>query len=220
MISLSNMNWTKLAIIGLGLVLIYLLFFSEKFDIQAPFNLLTSDASIKDIRVPIPIIPEPVDDNEVPNLVEFDKRVNITDLQKLKAINNILERIKEVNNYRQFNEALRQVTTFKPDSAKLSYINQYIISKLSYYSGGQYKFIIDTTDNESGSQTEDQYMISYNLNGRVDSLGFAIKIIVVISKPDINNSSMDISFNEIRVDNPEVFITPNTPFNNNASILY
>jgi len=220
MISLSNMNWTKLAIIGLGLVLIYLLFFSEKFDIQAPFNLLTSDASIKDIRVPIPIIPEPVDDNEVPNLVEFDKRVNITDLQKLKAINNILERIKEVNNYRQFNEALRQVTTFKPDSDKLSYINQYIISKLSYYSGGQYKFIIDTTDNESGSQTEDQYMISYNLNGRVDSLGFAIKIIVVISKPDINNSSMDISFNEIRVDNPEVFITPNTPFNNNASILY
>ena len=220
MISLSNMNWTKLAIIGLGLVLIYLLFFSEKFDIQAPFNLLTSDASIKDIRVPIPIIPEPVDDNEVPNLVEFDKRVNITDLQKLKAINNILERIKEVNNYRQFNEALRHVTTFKPDSDKLSYINQYIISKLSYYSGGQYKFIIDTTDNESGSQTEDQYMISYNLNGRVDSLGFAIKIIVVISKPDINNSSMDISFNEIRVDNPEVFITPNTPFNNNASILY
>jgi len=220
MISLSNMNWTKLAIIGLGLVLIYLLFFSEKFDIQAPFNLLTSDASIKDIRVPIPIIPEPVDDNEVPNLVEFDKRVNITDLQKLKAINNILERIKEVNNYRQFNEALRQVTTFKPDSDKLSYINQYIISKLSYYSGGQYKFIIDTTDNESGSQTEDQYMISYNLNGRVDSLGFAIKIIVVISKPDINNSSMDISFNEISVDNPEVFITPNTPFNNNASILY
>jgi len=220
MISLSNMNWTKLAIIGLGLVLIYLLFFSEKFDIQAPFNLLTSDASIKDIRVPIPIIPEPVDDNEVPNLVEFDKRVNITDLQKLKAINNILERIKEVNNYRQFNEALRQVTTFKPDSDKLSYINQYIISKLSYYSGGQYKFIIDKTDNESGSQTEDQYMISYNLNGRVDSLGFAIKIIVVISKPDINNSSMDISFNEIRVDNPEVFITPNTPFNNNASILY
>jgi len=209
MISLPNMNWTKLAIIGLGLVLIYLLFFSEKFDIQAPFNLLTSDASIKDIRVPMPMIPEPVNDDEVLNQVEFDKRVDITDLQKLKAINNILERIKEVNSYRQFNPALRQVTTFTPDS-----------SKLSYYSGGQYKFIVDTTDSESGSQTEDQYMLSYNLNGSIDSLSFAIKIIVIISKPDVNNSNMDISFNEIRVNNPEVFITPNTPFNNNASILY
>jgi hypothetical protein len=220
MISLPNMNWTKLAIIGLGLVLVYLLFFSEKFDIQAPFNLLTSDASIKDIRVPIPIIPIPVDDNEVPNRVEFDKRVDITDLQKLKAINNILERIKEVNSYRQFNPALRQVTTFTPDSSKLSYINQYIIDKLSYYSGGQYKFVVDTTDGASGSQTEDQYMLSYNLNGSIDSLSLSIKIIVIISKPDINNSDMDISFNEIRVNNPEVFITPNTPFNNNASILY
>ena len=84
----------------------------------------------------------------------------------------------------------------------------------------QYKFIVDTVDSASGSQTEDQYMLSYNLNGRVDSLSFAIKIIVIISKPDVNNNSMDISFNEIRVDNPEVFITPNTPFNNNASILY
>jgi hypothetical protein len=220
MISLPNMNWTKLAIIGLGLVLIYLLFFSEKFDIQAPFNLLTSDASIKDIRVPMPMRPEPVNDDEVPNQVYFDKRADITDLQKLKAINNILERIKEVNNYRQFNPALRQVTTFTPDNSKLTYINNYILDKLSFYSGGQYKFIVDTMDSASGSQTEDQYMLSYNLNGRVGSLGFAIKIIVIISKPDINNNSMDISFNEIRVDNPEVFITPHTPFNNNASILY
>jgi len=220
MISLANMNWTKLAIIGLGLVLVYLLFFNEKFDIQAPFNLLTSDASIKDIRVPIPIIPIPVDDNEVPNQVEFDKRVDITDLQKLKAINNILERIKEINSYRQFNPALRQVTTFIPDSNKLSYINKYIIDKLSYYSGGQYKFVVDTADSASGSQTEDQYMLSYNLNGSIDSLSFTIKIIVIISKPDMNNNSMDISFNEIRVDNPEVFITPNMPFNNNATILY
>lgn len=209
MISLPNMNWTKLAIIGLGLVLVYLLFFSEKFDIQAPFNLLTSDASIKDIRVPIPIIPIPVDDNEVPNRVEFDKRVDITDLQKLKAINNILERIREVNNYREFNAALRQITSFTPNENKLAYINQYIVDKIGYYSGKQYVFNVMSTSKAMGHQTDDQYRIQYNLNGNVDNYTFSIKVIVVISKPDINNSNMDISFNELRVDNPDVFITPN-----------
>ncbi len=157
----------------------------------------------------IPIDYQEVNDEEVPNKVEFQKRATLTDLQKLKAINNILERIKEVNAYRDFNPALQQITKFIPDENKLRYINQYIVDKLSYYSGKQYVFNVMSTSNANGQQTDDQYSIQYNLNGSVDNYTFSIKVIVVISKPDINNSNMDISFNELRVDNPDVFITPN-----------
>ena len=203
------MNYTKILIIALVLGLLYLLFYRENFDIQSTFNLLTNDASIKDKHMTIPIDYEEVDDNEVPNRVEFQKRATLTDLQKLKAINNILDRIKEVNAYRDFNSALQQITKFVPDQNKLSYINQYIVDKLSYYSGKQYVFNVMSTSNANGQQTDDQYRIQYNLNGSVDNYSFSIKVIVVISKPDINNSNMDISFNELRVDNPDVFITPN-----------
>jgi len=203
------MNYTKILIIVLVLALLYLLFYRENFDIQATFNLLTNDASIKDKHMRIPIDYQEVNDEEVPNKVEFQKRATLTDLQKLKAINNILERIKEVNAYRDFNPALQQITKFIPDENKLRYINQYIVDKLSYYSGKQYVFNVMSTSNANGQQTDDQYSIQYNLNGSVDNYTFSIKVIVVISKPDINNSNMDISFNELRVDNPDVFITPN-----------
>lgn len=203
------MNYTKILIIALVLGLLYLLFYRENFDIQSTFNLLTNDASIKDKHMTIPIDYQEVNDEEVPNRVEFQKRATLTDLQKLKAINNILDRIKEVNAYRDFNSALQQITKFVPDQNKLSYINQYIVDKLSYYSGKQYVFNVMSTSNANGQQTDDQYRIQYNLNGSVDNYTFSIKIIVVISKPDINNSNMDISFNELRVDNPDVYITPN-----------
>jgi len=203
------MNYTKILIIVLVLGLLYLLFYREEFDIQASFNLLTNNASIKDKHMTVPIDYEEVDDNEVPNRVEFQKRATLTDLQKLKAINNILDRIKEVNAYREFNPALQQITKFVPDENKLSYINQYIVDKLSYYSGKQYVFNVMSTNSANGLQTDDQYRIQYNLNGSVNNYTFSIKVIVVISKPDINNSNMDISFNELRVDNPDVFITPN-----------
>ena len=203
------MNYTKILIIALVLGLLYLLFYRENFDIQSKFNLLTNDASIKDKHMTIPIDYEKVDDNEVPNRVEFQKRATLTDLQKLKAINNILDRIREVNGNREFNAALQQITKFVPDQNKLSYINQYIVEKLGYYSGKQYVFNVMSTSKASGEQTDDQYRIQYNLNGSVDNYSFNIKVIVVISKPDINNSNMDISFNELRVDNPDVFITPN-----------
>jgi hypothetical protein len=203
------MNYTKILIIALVFGLLYLLFYRENFDIQATFNLLTNDASIKDNHMRIPIDYQEVNDEEVPNKVEFQKRATLTDLQKLKAINNILERIKEVNAYRDFNSALQQITKFVPDENKLGYINQYIVDKLSYYSGKQYVFNVMSTSNANGQQTDDQYRIQYNLNGSVDNYTFSIKVIVVISKPDINNSNMDISFNELRVDNPDVFITPN-----------
>jgi hypothetical protein len=203
------MNYTKILIIVLVLALLYLLFYRENFDIQATFNLLTNNASIKDKHMTIPIDYKEVNDEEVPNKVEFQKRATLTDLQKLKAINNILDRIREVNAYRDFNAALQQVTKFVPDENKLSYINRYIVDKLSYYSGKQYIFNVKGTSKASGEQTEDQFRIEYNLNGSVDDYSFSIKIIVIISKPDINNSNMDISFNELRVDNPNVFITPN-----------
>jgi len=203
------MNYTKILIIVLVLGLLYLLFYRENFDIQATFNLLTNDVSIKDKHMTVPIDYKEVDDNEVPNRVEFQKRATLTDLQKLKAINNILDRIKEVNAYREFNPALQQITKFVPDENKLSYINQYIVDKLSYYSGKQYVFNVMSTNGANGLQTDDQYRIQYNLNGSVNNYTFSIKVIVVISKPDINNSNMDISFNELRVDNPDVFITPN-----------
>jgi hypothetical protein len=186
-----------------------IIFPSEKFDIQSTFNLLTNNASIKDKTMTIPIDYEEVNDDEVPNKVEFEKRATLTDLQKLKAINNILERIKEVNDYREFNPALQQITKFVPDENKLGYINQYIVDKLEYYSGKQYLFDIIGTEKADGLQTDDQYRIQYNLKGTVDNLSFSIKIIVIISKPDINNRNMDISFTELRVDNPNVYITPN-----------
>jgi hypothetical protein len=203
------MNYTKILIIVLVLALLYLLFYREDFDIQSTFNLLTNDASIKDKHMTIPIDYKEVNDEEVPNNVEFQKRATLTDLQKLKAINNILDRIKEVNGYKEFNAALQQVTKFVPDENKLSYINRYIVDKLSYYSGKQYIFNVLSTSNANGQQTDDQFRIEYNLNGSVDDYSFSIKIIVIISKPDINNNNMDISFNELRVDNPNVFITPN-----------
>jgi hypothetical protein len=203
------MNYTKILIIVLVFVLLYLLFFSEKFDIQSTFNLLTNNASIKDKTITLPIDYEEVNDDEVPNKVQFEKRATLTDLQKLKAINNILERIKEVNDYREFNPALQQITKFVPDENKLAYINQYIVDKLGYYSGKQYVFNVMSTSKANGHQTDDQYRIQYNLNGNVDDYTFSIKIIVIISKPDINNRNMDISFTELRVDNPDVYITPN-----------
>ena len=203
------MNYNKILIIVLVLGLLYLLFYRENFDIQSTFNLLTNDASIKDKHMRIPIDYPEVDDEEVPNRVEFQKRATLTDLQKLKAINNILDRIREVNGYREFNAALQQVTKFVPDENKLSYINKYIVDKLSYYSGKQYIFNVKDTSKTNGLQTDDQFRIEYNLNGSVDDYSFSIKVLVIISKPDINNSNMDISFNELRVDNPDVFITPN-----------
>ena len=203
------MNITKILIIALVLGLLYLLFYREDFDIQSTFNLLTNNASIKDKHMTIPIDYQEVNDDEVPNKVEFQKRATLTDLQKLKAINNILDRIREVNAYKEFNPALQQITKFVPDENKLSYINQYIVDKLSYYSGKQYVFNVMGTSKASGEQTEDQYRIQYNLNGSVDDYSFSIKVIVIVSKPDINNSNIDISFNELRVDNPDVFITPN-----------
>jgi len=208
----------KLLIIVLGIILLYLLFVRENFDNSANLNLLMSNPSLNDSVITIPIDTFKVNDDETPNQFEFNKKVNITDLQKLKAINNILERIKELHEYTVFNPALQPVKEFVANTANLNSINKYIIEQLAYYSGNQYNLKISSVDATNGAETDDQYLINYNMYCKVDNLEFKIIVSVVISKPTATSSDLNINYNILRIDNADIYITPNNPDTNYALI--
>ena len=211
------------------LIIIVALFFvitQENFDVSANLNLLTNSELRFNEPVIIPISANPVDDREVPDPVLFNERSNITILQKLKAINNILERIKDISitessskkldnnvfsNVITFNPALLPVKTYEPDINKLKIINNFIIDKLKYYSGGQYVLNILNIDNAYGAETDDQYKISYSLYGIIDSIKLRLIAEMIILKSATTETNLQVVFNELRIDNPNVYITP---FNN------
>jgi hypothetical protein len=207
----------KLLIIILGIILLYLLFFQENFDNSANLNLQMSNPSLLDLPVEYPIDLSIVDDNETPKQYEFNKKVTITDLQKLKAINNILERVKEIHEYGVFNPALQPTREFVPNVRNFSDINTYIINQLSYYSGNQYKLKISNVDSASGIETDDQFFISYILYANIDNLQFKIIVSVIITKPNATKE-LTINFDILRIDNPNIYITPNNPDTNYALI--
>ncbi len=128
----------KYLIIILVIVALFILIKREKFDISNNLNLLGGDTRYNAKPKFINIESNYINDDETPNQVEFNKKLNITNLQKLKAINKIFERIMEVHKNMNFNEALLPITQFRPDKNRLEVINNYIREKLLYYSGNQY----------------------------------------------------------------------------------
>ena len=210
-----------LIILIVVVIILFLVVKSEKFDISANLNLYNDAYSSKlltEKRIPFPMFPPDVEDTEIPEQVKFDKNITITDLQKLKAINNILERVKEVNPIKSFNDALQPITNFTPDINNLSFINNYINSLIQYYSGNQYNLIFKTTSNMSGYEIDTQYKIYYIQTCIVDNLKINIIIDVVLNKPDINNPEPEVSFTELRIDNPSIYITPYKYEDNHALI--
>jgi len=210
----------KYIIILLIIIILYFLVVRENFDPSANLNLLTNTPYRFDNPVRIPISPDLVDDTEIPNQKNFHRKLNITTLQKLKAINNILERIKEVSltnnksdnnvfsNVTTFNPALLPVKPFEPEYEKLTTINQYIIKKLMYYSGNQYNPEVYNIDNAYGAETDDQYRIAYMLYCTIDKISITIIVDLIIVKSQITQTDLNIVFTELRIDNPNIYITP------------
>ena len=216
----------KYLIILLIIVVLYFLVTQENFDPSANLNLLTNSELRFNNPIKLSISPDIVDDHEVPEPVLFNEKSNTTVLQKLKAINNILERIKDISitessskksdnnvfsNVITFNPALLPVKTYEPDINKLKIINNFIIDKLKYYSGGQYVLNILNIDNAYGAETDDQYKISYSLYGIIDSIKLRLIAEMIILKSATTETNLQVVFNELRIDNPNVYITP---FNN------
>ena len=210
----------KYVIIILILVVLYFLISQENYDPSANLNLSTNSTPRFDMPVKIPISADSLPDNEIPTQANFDQKLNITVLQKLKAINNILERIKDVSidgnrssenifsNVVTFNPALQPVTDFKPDINKLNIINKIITDKLKFYSGNQYIFKPVNMDNAYGAETDDQYRIAYFLYGTIDEIKLRIIVDLIILKSSTTETDLKIIFSELRVDNPNVYITP------------
>ena len=222
----------KYIIILIILVLLYFIVIRENYDVSANLNLLTNSELRFNNPIKLPISPNLVDDNEIPNPVLFDKKTNITILQKLKAINNILERIKDISittsnskkldsnvfsNVITFNPALLPVKTFVPDTDKLSILNDVIINQLKFYSGGQYLLNVTNVDNAYGAETDDQYRIAYILYGIIDNIKLKFIVDLIIIKSLTTETDLNIVFSELRIDNPNVYITP---FNSTDSDKY
>jgi hypothetical protein len=214
----------KYLIIILILIALFFIVKQENFDISANLNLLTNSESRFDKPIRIPISADQVDDKEFPNELEFNQKIYMTDLHKLKAINNILERIKEISitdltkenkSITTFNPALLPVKTFKPDNEKLKILNAIITDRLKYYSGNQYNLNILNIDNEYGAETDDQYRIAYYLYTEVDNIKFKIIIDLIILKSVTTDTDLNIIFTELRIDNPNVYITPYNDINSN-----
>jgi len=202
----------KYVIIILICIVLFFLVTQENFDVSANLNLLTNSESRFDNAIRLPISPDVVNDVETPKQIEFDHKVNMTTLQKLKAINNILERIKEVSilsaKNATFNPALLPIKSFEPDLDKLKVLNQVIIDKLKYYSGNQYKLSVTNIDNEYGAETDDQYKITYFLYGVIDNIKMKIIVDLIILKSLTTDTNLNIIFTDLRIDNPNIYITP------------
>jgi len=214
----------KYIIIILIVVALFFIVTQENFDVSANLNLLTNSDSNFEKPIRLPISPNLIEDREIPNPVLFNKKVDITILQKLKAINNILERIKEVsttgsNSKKQltFNPALLPVQTFEPDMNKLEVLNKVLSSQLKFYSGGQYVLNILDVNNAYGAETDDQYRIAYVIYGTIDNINIKILVDLLVIKSATTETDLNIIFTELRIDDPNVYITP---YNNADSDNY
>jgi len=213
----------KYLIIILIFVALFFIVTQENFDVSGNLNLLTNTAPRFDSPIRIPISADPVADNEVPKQVSFEKKVHITDLQKLKAINNILERVREISitelspenkSITTFNPALLPVKTFEPDYEKLKVLNNVIVDRLAFYSGKQYILTIKNIDNAYGAETDDQYRIAYVLYGSIDNLNVNIIVDLIVLKSITTDTDLNIIYTVLRVDNPNIYITPYNSDNN------
>jgi hypothetical protein len=213
----------KYLIIIVIFVVLYFLIIQENFDVSANLNLLTNSEMRFDKPVRIPVSPNIVDDREVPSQVLFNEKINMTILQKLKAINNILERIKDISitesnskkldgnvfsNVVIFNPALLPVKTYEPDNQKLSVLTKMIVNQLSFYSGGQYKLNIMNVEDAYAAETDDQYRIAYVIYGTINDIKLKILVDLIIIKSITTDTDLKIVFSELRIDNPNVYITP------------
>ena len=208
----------KYLIIIIIIIVLFFLVTHEDFDVSANLNLLTNSNIGFNKAINIPISPNLDEDREVPNPVLFDNKVNITILQKLKAINNILERIKDISiiennsnkqyNLVTFNPALLPVQKFEPDMDKLVVLNKILSSHLKYYSGNQYILNVLNIDNAYGAETDNQYRIAYILYGIIDNIKMKILIDLIITKSATTDTDLNIVYTELRIDNPNVYITP------------
>jgi hypothetical protein len=204
----------KYVIIIIIILVLLFLVKNENFDVSGNLNLLTNSEPRFDKATKIPISADVVDDSEIPKQVEFDQKLNITTLQKLKAVNNILERIRDASisdnkslGVTVFNPALLPVQSFEPDFDKLNILNNHLINKLKYYSGSQYELSVYNMDNAYGAETDDQYRIAYFIYGTIDKIRLKIIVDLIIVKSVIG-ADLNIIFSELRIDNPNVFITP------------
>ena len=91
-------------------------------------------------------------------------------------------------------------------------INKFIVDKLKFYSGSQYIFKPVNIDNAYGAETDDQYRIAYFLYGTIDEIKLRIIVDLIILKSSTTETDLKIIFSELRVDNPNIYITP---YNNN-----
>lgn len=214
----------KYLIIILILIVLFFIVTQENFDVSANLNLLTNSEPKFDKPVRIPISADPVNDKEYPSQLEFDQKIYMTDLQKLKAINNILERIKEIsitdltkenNSITTFNPALLPIKTFEPDNEKLKILNSVITDRLKFYSGNQYNLNILNINNTYGAETDDQYRIAYYLYATVDNVKIKMIVDLIILKSVTTDTDLNIIFSELRIDNPNVYITPYNDINSN-----
>lgn len=213
----------KTLIIILILVALFFIVTQENFDVSGNLNLLTNTEAKFDKPIRIPIAADRIEDTEVPKQLEFDKKVSITTLQKLKAINNILERIKEISvteltpenrGITTFNPALLPIETFEPDYEKLKILNSVIIDRLMFYSGKQYQLKVLNIDNAYGAETDDQYRIAYYVYGNIDDLKVKMIVDLIILKSATTDTDLNIIFTELRIDNPNIYITPYNDDNN------
>jgi hypothetical protein len=208
----------KYIIIVLILIALFFLVTQENFDISANLNLLTNSETRFDKPIRIPISADLVEDNEIPSQIDFDQKVNTTVLQKLKAVNNILERIKEVSFEKKdiitFNPALLPIVNFEPDYEKLKILNNVIIDRLKFYSGNQYNLKVTNIDNAYGAETDDQYRIAYYVYGDIDNLNIKMIVDLIILKSTTTDTDLNIIFTELRIDNPNIYITPNNSDSN------
>jgi hypothetical protein len=218
----------KTLIIILIIVALFFIVTQENFDVSGNLNLLTNTEARFDKPVNIPISADPVDDKEIPKQLEFDRKENTTILQKLKAINNILERIKEISitdlrpenkDITTFNPALLPVETFEPDYEKLKVLNSVITDRLMFYSGNQYELKILNMDNAFGAETDTQYRIAYFLYGSIDDLKMKIIVDLLILKSATTDTDLNIIFTELRIDNPNIYITPYNDDNSNYELI-
>jgi len=210
-------------------LLVYFIVIKEHFDPSANLNLLTNSEIRFSNPIRIPISADSINDQEVLDPVQFNQRSDITILQMLKAINNILERIKDVSitessskkldnnvfsNIITFNPALLPIKTYEPDANKLRMLNNLIINQLNFYSGGQYELNILDADNTFAAETDDQYRIAYNLYGTINDIKLKIIVDIIIMKSSITDTDLRLIFSELRIDNPNVYITPFSDLNN------
>jgi len=100
---------------------------------------------------------------------------------------------------------------------KLKIINKFITDKIRYYSGGQYVLSVLNIDNAYGAETDDQYRIAYSLYGVIDSVKLKLIIDLLILKSPTTETDLHVVFSELRIDNPNVYITP---YNNADSDKY